>query len=203
MVSNGEMESKKDRDRGILNDADRKWLLMDREEFIEEHSRQYWGQRRDEVRKRTRDGILDFSLLFDHMTIEDWEAVSGSRPSPQVWFDDPAFESGVRDTLASMLLIVGGRSLFEGVGPANPTAERVLYDAFERLAWLYMYDLERFDLTIEAERIHWRELREKLEEGEELSVDELSKLLIAAQDEVDTEALQNTVRDQLADAGEE
>lgn len=202
MASKDEIEREQERNRGILNGADRKWLLSPREEYIEEHSRQYWGQRRDKVRERTRNAILDFSLLFDHMTIDDWEAVSGSRPSPSVWFDDPAFEAGVRDTLASMLLIVGGRSLFEGVGPVNPTAERLLHDAFERLAWLYMYDLERFDFTIEAEQIHWRDLKEKLESGDELSVDELSKLLIAKQDEVDTGALQDEVRNQLAE-GEE
>lgn len=180
------------RPRGTLTEADREFLRNRKE-----YSRQAAHARQNAIVERTRNAILDFSLLFDHLTQEDWEDVSGHPPTPTVWFDDPAFDAGVRDTLASMILVSGGRGLIEGSAPVDPTSERLLRDAFERVAWRYMLDMERFELIIEAERIRWRQLLERLEDGEELSIDELSQLLIATRNDLDTGALQRELREQL------
>lgn len=200
MASDGETEREQDRERGILNDADRKWLLMDRDEYIMKHSRQYWGQRRDEVRKRVRNGILDFTLLFEHLEHDQREELFGGRLTPHRRFDDPDFEAGVRDTLAFML---DGTGIFthldEWETHNEMTGERLLEEAFARGAWRWGHDLQDFQLEVVAERIPVRELLQRLDAGESLTVDELARLAISQHDRVDPAVLQASLREQLLD----
>lgn len=186
------------RPRGILTEADRKFLRN-----REEYSRQAAHARQEAVVERTRNAILDFSLLFDNLTDEDWTDITGVYPMNDVWFDDPEIEAGIRDTLASMVLVSGGRHLVMNPDAHDPTAERILRDAFERVAWTRLYDLTHFEVSLVTEAIRGRDLTRRLEEGDELSIDELSKLLIATRDNVDREALQAELREQLAEGREE
>lgn len=66
MVSEDLDPSDVSRDRGILNETDRKWLLTPKEEFVAEYSPQYWGQRRDEFVSRFTNALLDFRFLADN-----------------------------------------------------------------------------------------------------------------------------------------
>lgn len=179
------------RPRGILTEADRNFLRN-----REGYSRQAAHARQNAVVERTRNAILDFSLLFDNLTDDDWTDITGTYPANDAWFDDSDIEAGVRDTLASMILVSGGRHLIRST--PDSVAEQMLRDAFERVAWRRWYDLTHFEVSIVAERIHGRDLVRRLAEGDELSIDELSKLLIATRDDVDREALQAELRKQLA-----
>lgn len=181
------------RPRGILTEADRDFLRN-----REGYSRQAAHARQNAIVERTRNAILDFSLLFDNLTDDDWTDITETSPTNDVWFDDSDIEAGVRDTLASMILVSGGRHLIRNPSTPNSTAERMLRDAFERVAWTRWYDLAHFEVSIVAERIQGRDLVRRLAEGDELSIDELSKLLIATRDDVDREALQAELRKQLA-----
>lgn len=183
-----------ERPRGILTEADRQYLRN-----REEYSRQAAHARQGAIVERTRNGILDFSLLFDNLADEDWGDITGASPRNDVWFDDPDIEAGIRDTLASMVLVSGGRFLIRNPDAHDSTAERMLRDAFERTAWTRLYDLTHFEVVMETERIRWRELLDRLEDGDELSIDELSKLLIATRGDIDREALQAELREQLAE----
>lgn len=98
MVSSDEIERETSRGRGFLSGADRKWLLMSREDFIEEHSRQYWGQRRDKITERLRNAFLDFSLVFEHLGEDERAKVFGRKPGQPI--PDPDVRRGVRDALA-------------------------------------------------------------------------------------------------------
>lgn len=63
MVSSDMDGSDIGRERGMFTEADRKWLITPKEEFIQEHSPQYWGQRRDDFAERLVHTLLDFRLL--------------------------------------------------------------------------------------------------------------------------------------------
>jgi len=60
-----------DRPRGILSPADRKFLAMSPEERAENYSRAAKGQRERAIRERTRNGIIDFCLLWSGLTDRD------------------------------------------------------------------------------------------------------------------------------------
>jgi hypothetical protein len=60
-----------DRDRGILTPSDREFLLGRKTDYTE-HSKK---QKRNRIRRRLRNAILDFTILFDHLEDRDRETV--------------------------------------------------------------------------------------------------------------------------------
>jgi hypothetical protein len=60
-----------DRERGILTPSDREFLLGRKTDYTE-HSKK---QKRNRIRRRVRNAILDFSILFDHLEDRDRETV--------------------------------------------------------------------------------------------------------------------------------
>lgn len=200
MVSSDKIERETERDRGILSGPDRKWLLMDRDEYVEEHSRQYWGQRRDKIQNRLRNAMLDFSLLFDHMDHEERPDLR-ERIFTSTASDDTEIEDGIRDGFAFLLEACGAAGLFREHAH-EPAFNRIFEGAWNRLAWLYRYRLNSVEIDVDAERIPWRELRERLEAGEELTIDEQAQLLIAFGDDVDPAETQKVLNRLLLDEGE-
>lgn len=200
MASNEKIEREMARDRGILSSSDRKWLLLSRDEYVEEHSRQYWGQRRDEVINRVRNGVLDFTLLFDHLEHDQRVEIFGNPLISLMQFDDPDFEAGIRDTLAFLIEGAGGASLLDEHVPPETTAERLLEEAFGQIAWRYQYNLNGIQLDVDAEKIPGDELLQRIEADEELTAEELAQLLLAKGDDVNTATLQEQIRAELSDA---
>lgn len=182
-----------DRDRGMLAPVDREFLLGEKEY---EH-RQSVHNRREKIRSRVRNTYLDFSLLFEQLSFSELAAIFGRRPQPLMSFEDPELEAGIRDTLAFSLEGSGGSSLLDEHRPPDTTAERLLYDAFEQLAWKYRHNLTDVRLEVESQRIPLEELLESLEAGEDLSNQQLAQLLIADPADLDERALQKVLREQL------
>ena len=60
-----------DRARGILTPSDREFLLGRKTDYTE-HSKK---QKRNRIRRRLRNAILDFSILFEHLEDRDRETV--------------------------------------------------------------------------------------------------------------------------------
>ncbi|MFC6823502.1 hypothetical protein [Halopelagius fulvigenes] len=60
-----------DRERGILTPSDREFLLGRKTDYTE-HSKK---QKRNRIRRRLRNAILDFTILFDHLEDRDRETV--------------------------------------------------------------------------------------------------------------------------------
>jgi len=60
-----------DRSRGILTPSDREFLLGRKTDYTE-HSRK---QKRNRIRRRVRNAILDFTILFDYLEERDRELV--------------------------------------------------------------------------------------------------------------------------------
>lgn len=197
MASSDEIEREKARDRGFLSSADRKWLLTPREEYIEEHSRQYWGQRRDEVRKRVGNALLDFSLLWEHWDESEHDYIFGDADNPPQPIADPGVREGTVDTLALILRATGVMNL---VGPNryNPKAveaSNLLEQAIYNVGLRQNYLVDDVQLKIEAEMFPEPNMIRALEEGRNLSGRAL--LYFMAREDVDTTEIQEQIREQI------
>ncbi|WP_280536642.1 hypothetical protein [Halopenitus sp. POP-27] len=105
-----------DRPRGILTPSDRDFLLGRKTDYTE-HSKK---QKRNRIRRRVRNAVIDFSILFEHLEQRDRETVFDPKDE-----DREAFTQGVIDMLAFLHLGSMGyhtpfkEMLAEGVGKAE------------------------------------------------------------------------------------
>lgn len=73
------MTDNEDRNRGFLTSTDREFL---RGEKVYEH-RQSTYDRRQTIRDRTRDALLDFAVLYEHLSDDQREKILQPRPDPR------------------------------------------------------------------------------------------------------------------------
>ncbi|QSW99626.1 hypothetical protein [Haloterrigena alkaliphila] len=105
-----------DRPRGILTPSDRDFLLGRKTDYTD-HSKK---QKRNRIRRRVRNAVLDFSILFECMEERDRETVFD--PDDE---DRDAYTQGITDMLAFLHLGTMGYHtpfkdmLSEGVGKAE------------------------------------------------------------------------------------
>lgn len=192
------MTSDEERDRGILSPADRKYLQGGRE--YDSEGTEYNTKRR--IRKRVREGILDFTLLFNELEHEEREKIFGSNLTPLIELDDDLAQ-GMRDALAFILEGAGGAALLDEHRPKGLTSEQLLERAIGRLARQYGYFPRRIDMSgieIDAERLPWN-LEEGLEQGEELPPEALA-FLMEEYDEIDTIEVQELLRSMISQSEE-
>ncbi|WP_255168376.1 hypothetical protein [Natrononativus amylolyticus] len=110
------MAADSDRPRGILTPSDRDFLLGRKTDYTE-HSKK---QKRNRIRRRVRNAILDFSLLFEYLEERDRKTVFD--PDTE---DRDAYTQGITDMLAFLHLGTMGYHtpfkdmLSEGVGKAE------------------------------------------------------------------------------------
>ncbi len=90
-----------DRDRGILTPSDREFLLGRKTDYTD-HSKK---QKRNRIRRRIRNAILDFTILFDHLEERDRETVFDPEND-----ECDAYTRGITDTLAFLHLGTMGYS---------------------------------------------------------------------------------------------
>jgi len=183
---------------GMLAPVDREYLYQ-KDEY---GSRQAIHNRKRAIRTRVRNTILDFTLVFERLAHEEREEIFGQKNiTPQIRYDDPAFEEGLRDTLAFVLEGSGAVGLFDPVPDTrdDTTAGRLFESALDRLALRYGYNLESVSVDVDAERIPVNRLMEELDQGHELPPEHLTYLL--RQDEVDTEEIQTRIREMVFEDG--
>jgi hypothetical protein len=105
-----------DRDRGVLTQSDREFLLGRKSDYTEQSRR----QKRSRIRSRVRNAVLDFSILFEHLDERDREMVFD--PDDQ---HREAYTRGITDILAFLHLGTMGyytpfkHMLSEGVNRAE------------------------------------------------------------------------------------
>lgn len=105
-----------DRPRGILTPSDRDFLLGRKTDYTE-HSEK---QKRNRIRRRVRNAVLDFSILFEYLEERDRETVFD--PDDE---ERDAYTQGITDMLAFLHLGTMGYytpfkdMLAEGVGKAE------------------------------------------------------------------------------------
>lgn len=84
-----------DRGRGILTPSDREFLLGRKTDYTE-HSKK---QKRNRIRRRLRNALLDFTILFEHLEERDRETVFD--PSDEA---REAYTQGITDLLGFLHL---------------------------------------------------------------------------------------------------
>ncbi|WP_433627196.1 hypothetical protein [Halomicrococcus sp. NG-SE-24] len=84
-----------DRDRGILTPSDREFLIGRKSDYTE-HSRK---QKRNRIRRRIRNAILDFTIIFEHLEDRDRETVFNPDDDAR-----DAYTQGITDLLAFLHL---------------------------------------------------------------------------------------------------
>ena len=105
-----------ERGRGVLTQSDREFLLGRKSDYTEQSRR----QKRSRIRRRVRNAILDFSILFEHLDERDREMVF----DPDDVHRD-AYTRGITDMLAFLHLGTMGyhtpfkHMLAEGVNRAE------------------------------------------------------------------------------------
>jgi hypothetical protein len=182
-----------DRKRGILSKADRGYLKNP-----EEYTRQASHERQTKIRERIEDGMLDMAILYDNIGFIEREIFEHSlrrRIVPK----NQQFQNGVRDGLALLLDWSNAAGVLEGNRPVNSIFDRVFESAWERIAWRHRYMLHSVEIEAEAERIPWRDIQERAEAGEEITVEEQAQLLLAYRDEIDPAETQEMVNAALFD----
>jgi hypothetical protein len=90
-----------DRGRGILTPSDREFLLGRKTDYTD-HSKK---QKRNRIRRRVRNAILDFTILFDHLDDRDRETVFDPDDEKR-----DAYTRGITDMLAFLHLGTMGYS---------------------------------------------------------------------------------------------
>ncbi|MGM0605124.1 MAG: hypothetical protein ACQETB_05570, partial [Halobacteriota archaeon] len=88
-----------DRPRGILTPSDRDFLLGRKTDYTD-HSRR---QKRNRIRQRVHNAIVDFTLLFEHLQERDRRTLFDRSKA-----ESQAYTRGVTDTLAFLYLGADG-----------------------------------------------------------------------------------------------
>lgn len=151
-----------DRDRGILTPRDREFLLT---ELAEELNANAVTQKRYQIRQRTRNALLDFyvlqslpndeiDLIFDDYT---GEFDDGATPSP--------FDLGVRFNLDFLL-----RGL--GINEFCDLTEEVLRHAMQMREVDERVHPHLVEATVEVNRLTPEDVRQRQEDGENLTEQE-------------------------------
>lgn len=99
--STDELALDPDRDRGVLTPSDREFLLGRKTDYTE-HSKK---QKRNRIRRRVRNAVLDFTILFEHLDDRDRETVFDPDDAER-----DAYTRGIVDMLAFLHLGTMGYS---------------------------------------------------------------------------------------------
>jgi len=189
MTSQEKLMPSDDRDRGILTPDDRKFLKGEKEYSNVQSER----DARYRIRKRIKNGILDFSLLFAHLDKNDREQVFSNYNPPRKFrdedegftsadvedlFNSTTFANSISNTIA--FLYLGVTDVGEDIIPIIKSA---ISDAEENRGYLVE------DLTVKIEigktEPDTEILAKKFREGEPLSKEELGILVKSGEIEIE------------------
>ena len=183
-----------DRDRGILTTADREFLEADNDEF----SRQAAHARRHEIRKRTKNAIKDFTVLFDELPEEEYGEIFGDLSNGEL-------RPGVRDALSFFYHATAEPNFRNSISDNKPPHklqgsgefDQILGEAYRFVLMKHNFLIENWDApTAEGELIDGiGDVVDRAEEGGELSPGEVYMLLLSGV--VDSDTIQSTVREEL------
>jgi succinate dehydrogenase flavin-adding protein (antitoxin of CptAB toxin-antitoxin module) len=182
-----ELTGASDRSRGILTPSDRDFLLGRKTDYTE-HSKK---QKRNRIRRRVRNAILDFSILFEHLDDRDRETVFDPEDDQR-----QTYTRGITDMLGFLHLGTMGyytpfkHMLAEGVNKA----EQRLAGSDYRMVTVY-FNVDPIG-TIDVD-----EVIDKLEAGrfDELTDEELLAFvrLLTESDEFSPEAAREAMKSQI------
>lgn len=177
----------------MLTKTDRAFLKESGNYYTGENAKQQRYERRTNIKERVTASLVDFEDLFNADEAER-KRVFGDYDRPhRDSFKNQKVREGVINALAFLLRESGvtacmGRS---GHGLHNPLFKQVMLEALRRVGVEEGYLVTDFDHNcIEAQRMPSRQLKQKLERGEELSAEEVRYLM-------EQEDMKNEVQEQL------
>lgn len=178
-----------ERGRGILTPSDREFLSGQKTDYAK-HSKK---QKRNRIRRRLRNAVLDFTILFDHLEDHDREMVFASNDENR-----EAFSRGITDGLAFIYL--------------GTTGYPVSFDDFLAMGVnrseqkLAGSDFRMVDVEFEVDRVGQIDVDEFLDKFEEKRFDELSGEELRAfvwflgeSDEFSPDSVRSAMEDRMAE----
>ncbi len=176
-----------DRDRGVLTPSDREFLLGRKTDYTE-HSKK---QKRNRIRRRVRNAILDFTILFEHLDERDRETVFDPEDD-----EGEAYTRGITDTLAFLHLGTMGYST-----PFKHMLARGVSKGEQELAGS---DYRMVNVSFNVDpvgRIDVDEVVEKLDQGQfdEITDEELRAFvrLLAESEEFSAAPIREEIKDRM------
>ncbi|WP_255192200.1 hypothetical protein [Natronobeatus ordinarius] len=181
-----------DRERGILTPSDREFLLGRKTDYTE-HSKK---QKRNRIRRRIRNAILDFTIIFEHLDDRDRETVFDPEDAER-----EAYTRGITDMLALLHLGTMGYST-----PFKDMLARGVYKAEQELAGSDYRMVNVYFNVDPVGQIDVDDVIDKLERGqfEEVTDEELRAFvrLLAESDEFSAGPMREDIKGQMAEFAE-
>lgn len=181
-----------DRERGILTPSDREFLLGRKTDYTE-HSKK---QKRNRIRRRIRNAILDFTIIFEHLDDRDRETVFDPEDAER-----EAYTRGITDMLALLHLGTMGYST-----PFKDMLARGVYKAEQELAGSDYRMVNVYFNVDPVGQIDVDDVIDKLERGtfEEVTDEELRAFvrLLAESDEFSAGPMREEIKGQMAEFAE-
>jgi len=185
----------------MLTKTDREFLIAEGEHYSGDSAKQMRYERRQKIRDRIRETLLDFTLLFDYLPDSEQEKLFEDEGG---WWahGDQELQEGARDTIAFILRNADISPYLEHSGsPPSTPATELLEDAYKRIA------IEHGRLVTEVanpeiETTNLRNVLSRLEEGDsEETAQTLGLLLQTGEVSEETRAeIQELLRDDLVDS---
>ena len=181
-----------DRERGVLTPSDREFLLGRKTDYTE-HSKK---QKRNRIRRRIRNAILDFTIIFEHLDDRDRETVFDPEDAER-----EAYTRGITDMLALLHLGTMGYST-----PFKDMLARGVYKAEQELAGSDYRMVNVYFNVDPVGQIDVDDVIDKLERGqfEEITDEELRAFvrLLAESDDFTPEPMREEIKGQMAEFAE-
>lgn len=167
--------------------TNRALLTKKQREFLPKQSEYHEGktnprQRRSDtrtaIRGRLEDTLKDFTLLFDHLRIEDRNKLFGGKDR----IEDPDIWRSARDTIAFLLRQTGAGYKIRSHPMPEAEMDQLLVEAFQRVANEFpgnytVTGLQLDEDSLQVERVNIDAAIEKLQAGEELTLAQKQALL--------------------------
>lgn len=182
------------RKNAMLTTEDRRWLTGEKT-YEGQHAKQQRYQRRNDIRERVYNSVLDFTILLEELDEDERQKIFGIiTDDGRQWVDtDSEFRDSVRDALAFLLRGIGiGALMRKPSTPHRRVPELLLETALSRAGQREGFLIEDMTLDIDATEIAVPDVLERLETGEELSPTELYLLMESGA--IDPVALQDCLR---------
>lgn len=176
-----------DRDRGILTRSDREFLLGRKRDYTD-HSKK---QKRNRIRQRIQNALLDFTIVFEHLTDRDRSTVFDPDDEERA-----AYTQGIVDLLAFLHLGTMGYST-----PFKDMLAQGVHKAEQELAGSEYRMVNVYFNVDPVGQIDVDEVIDKLERGrfDEITDEELRAFvrLLAESDEFSPEPMREEIKDQM------
>ncbi|WP_135306167.1 hypothetical protein [Haloarcula amylovorans] len=187
------------RKNAMLTTEDRRWLTGEKV-YDGQHAKQQRYQRRQDIRERVYNSMLDFSILLEELDDDEWREIFGEVvDGGQQWQNvDEDLQAGVRDGLAFLLRTIGVATLMrDGQASQGTVPERLFTAALRRAGHRDGLLVDAVFLDIDATDVGIPGLLEDLQSDEPMSAGSLYLLMESGA--VDTDVVQDCLRDQLVD----